>query len=198
MTNLLSAALAQCCVQNQIAGSLVANVADLKHLVRWHLDGRAESRRPALLQGWRDGLCGGSCSTCSKGDWPCASSTRRASSRSLELEAGIDEPIRPPTAVTNRDSNHETNRELFHQLLRARGRLDGGRADRETGIDHLELALRGHNFGGLVIPESAVITEKADDADGAGVLRPSAPVTASRSAAATSAGPTSAPAKGSS
>ena len=34
---------------------------------------------------------------------------------------------------------------------------------REAGIDHLELALRGHNFGGLVIPESAVITEKADD-----------------------------------
>ena len=35
---------------------------------------------------------------------------------------------------------------------------------REAGIDHLELALRGHDFGGLVIPESAVITEKADDA----------------------------------
>jgi inosose dehydratase len=35
---------------------------------------------------------------------------------------------------------------------------------RETGINHLELALRGHNFGGLVIPEEAVITEKADDA----------------------------------
>jgi len=34
---------------------------------------------------------------------------------------------------------------------------------RETGISHLELALRGHNFGGLVIPESAVITERADD-----------------------------------
>ena len=34
---------------------------------------------------------------------------------------------------------------------------------KETGIDHLELALRGHDFGGLVIPESAVITEKADD-----------------------------------
>jgi inosose dehydratase len=34
---------------------------------------------------------------------------------------------------------------------------------RETGIRHLELALRGHNFGGLVIPEEAVITEKADD-----------------------------------
>jgi inosose dehydratase len=34
---------------------------------------------------------------------------------------------------------------------------------RETGIDHLELALRGHNFGGLIIPESVVVTEKADD-----------------------------------
>jgi L-ribulose-5-phosphate 3-epimerase len=35
---------------------------------------------------------------------------------------------------------------------------------RAAGIDHLELALRGHDFGGLVIPESVVITEKADDA----------------------------------
>jgi len=35
---------------------------------------------------------------------------------------------------------------------------------REAGIEHLELALRGHDFGGLVIPESAVVTEKADDA----------------------------------
>jgi inosose dehydratase len=35
---------------------------------------------------------------------------------------------------------------------------------RAAGIDHLELALRGHNFGGLVIPESAVVTEKADEA----------------------------------
>lgn len=32
-----------------------------------------------------------------------------------------------------------------------------------TGIDHLELALRGHDFGGLVIPESAVITERATE-----------------------------------
>ncbi len=38
---------------------------------------------------------------------------------------------------------------------------------RATGIDHLELALRGHDFGGLVIPESAVITERADDATAA-------------------------------
>jgi L-ribulose-5-phosphate 3-epimerase len=35
---------------------------------------------------------------------------------------------------------------------------------RAAGLEHLELALRGHNFGGLVIPESAVVTEKADDA----------------------------------
>ncbi|HEV3165154.1 MAG TPA: sugar phosphate isomerase/epimerase [Isosphaeraceae bacterium] len=38
---------------------------------------------------------------------------------------------------------------------------------RAAGIEHLELALRGHDFGGLVIPESAVITEKADDATAA-------------------------------
>ena len=34
---------------------------------------------------------------------------------------------------------------------------------RDAGLDFLELALRGHDFGGLVIPESAVITEKAGD-----------------------------------
>jgi len=35
---------------------------------------------------------------------------------------------------------------------------------REAGIEYLELALRGHDLGGLVIPESVVVTEKADDA----------------------------------
>ena len=34
---------------------------------------------------------------------------------------------------------------------------------REAGLDHIELALRSHAMGGLVIPESAVITEKTDD-----------------------------------
>jgi len=34
---------------------------------------------------------------------------------------------------------------------------------REAGLDHVELALRSHSMGGLVIPESAVITEKTDD-----------------------------------
>ncbi len=58
VTNLLSAALAQCCVRNEIAGSLVGTVGDLKQLVRWHLDGRNNSRPPVLLQGWRGDLCG--------------------------------------------------------------------------------------------------------------------------------------------
>ena len=58
VANLLSAALAQCCAQNRIAGSLVANMADLKHLIRWSLDGRPEHHRPSLMQGWRAGLCG--------------------------------------------------------------------------------------------------------------------------------------------
>jgi inosose dehydratase len=34
---------------------------------------------------------------------------------------------------------------------------------RDTGVECLELALRGHDFGGLVIPEAVVVTEKADD-----------------------------------
>ncbi len=42
---------------------------------------------------------------------------------------------------------------------------------RAAGIDHLELALRGHDFGGLVIPESAVITEKATDDESAAFVR---------------------------
>jgi ribonuclease D len=58
VSNLLSAALAQCCAQNQVAGSIVANVADLKELVRWYVDGRDETRPPSLLQGWRAGFCG--------------------------------------------------------------------------------------------------------------------------------------------
>lgn len=36
---------------------------------------------------------------------------------------------------------------------------------RQAGFDHLELALRGHNFGGLVIPESAVVTPDTDPAE---------------------------------
>src|SRR5262249_29212605 len=58
VANLLSAALAQCCAQQRVAGSLGANVADLKALICWHLEGRDDARRPALLRGWRADLCG--------------------------------------------------------------------------------------------------------------------------------------------
>ena len=59
ITNLLSAALAQCCAHNQISGSLVGSVSDLKQLVRWRLDEpRDPARPPALLDGWRRELCG--------------------------------------------------------------------------------------------------------------------------------------------
>jgi ribonuclease D len=58
VASLLSAALGQLCVQNKVASSLVANVSDLKHLIRWYLDGRPDHARPALLEGWREQLCG--------------------------------------------------------------------------------------------------------------------------------------------
>ncbi|APW63845.1 ribonuclease D [Paludisphaera borealis] len=58
VANLLAAALAQCCLENKVAGSLVAHTADLKHLIRWRQDGRPDSNRPALIEGWRGGLCG--------------------------------------------------------------------------------------------------------------------------------------------
>lgn len=38
---------------------------------------------------------------------------------------------------------------------------------KDAGLDHVELALRPHNLGGLVIPEDAVLTERTDDATAA-------------------------------
>lgn len=58
VANLLAAALAQCCLENRVAGSMVAHTADLKHLIRWRQEGRPESNRPALIEGWRGDLCG--------------------------------------------------------------------------------------------------------------------------------------------
>lgn len=58
VANLLSAALAQLCARQKIAASLAANVSDLKHLIRWYVEGRPDQHRPPLLQGWRDELCG--------------------------------------------------------------------------------------------------------------------------------------------
>ena len=42
------------------------------------------------------------------------------------------------------------------------------------GLGHIELALRGHDFGGLVIPESAVITERTEASEVARIPRPPA------------------------
>jgi ribonuclease D len=58
VSSLLAAALAQCCAQNQVAGSLVANVADLKGLIRWFIEGPGGTQLPALLHGWRGEICG--------------------------------------------------------------------------------------------------------------------------------------------
>lgn len=58
IANILAAALAQCCLENKVAGSLVSTTSDIKSLIRWQLDGRPESRRPALAEGWRGKLCG--------------------------------------------------------------------------------------------------------------------------------------------
>jgi ribonuclease D len=58
VANLLAAALAQCCLENKVAGSLVAHTADLKHLIRWRQEGRPATNRPALIEGWRGSLCG--------------------------------------------------------------------------------------------------------------------------------------------
>jgi len=57
--NLLAAALANCCAQKKVASSLVGTTNDLKELIRWNLQERPESARPALASGWRDGVCGG-------------------------------------------------------------------------------------------------------------------------------------------
>lgn len=58
LSGLLSGVLAQCCSLNRIAGSLVANQSDIKHLIRWFLEGRPAHHDPVLLQGWRADLCG--------------------------------------------------------------------------------------------------------------------------------------------
>jgi len=58
VASLLSSALAYCCVQSGLSSGLVANVSDVKDLIRWHLDGCPENSPPALMQGWRCGICG--------------------------------------------------------------------------------------------------------------------------------------------
>lgn len=58
VVSLLQAALGRCCVERQVAASLVGSSADLKELVRWHAAGYPETWRPALAEGWRGEVCG--------------------------------------------------------------------------------------------------------------------------------------------
>jgi ribonuclease D len=58
IVNLLAAAMANCCAQARVATGLFGTTSDLKELVRWHIDGRPEDRRPFLASRWRGEVCG--------------------------------------------------------------------------------------------------------------------------------------------
>jgi ribonuclease D len=58
VVNLLQAALGRCCVEKQVAASLVGSSSDLKELIRWHAAGYPETWRPVLSEGWRGEVCG--------------------------------------------------------------------------------------------------------------------------------------------
>lgn len=55
---LLGLALANRCAELNVAMGLVGKVADLRHLVRWHVYGDQEGEPPRLTQGWRAEVCG--------------------------------------------------------------------------------------------------------------------------------------------
>lgn len=55
---LLSIALANLCIQENVAMQLIGTSADLRHLVRWHVYGERDGEPPRLTQGWRAEVCG--------------------------------------------------------------------------------------------------------------------------------------------
>jgi len=55
---LLGIALSNRCAELNIARSLVATTADLRHLVRWHLHREQDGFTPRLMRGWRADVCG--------------------------------------------------------------------------------------------------------------------------------------------
>jgi len=55
---LLGLALANRCAELNVAMGLVGKVADLRHLVRWHVYNEREGEPPRLTQGWRAEVCG--------------------------------------------------------------------------------------------------------------------------------------------
>lgn len=58
VSSLLHATLAYCCAQHRLSPGLVGTTSDLKDLLRWHQDGRPDDRRPELMIGWREEVCG--------------------------------------------------------------------------------------------------------------------------------------------
>ncbi|HEV3121479.1 MAG TPA: ribonuclease D, partial [Isosphaeraceae bacterium] len=58
LVNLLAAGLSHCCTQEEVAVGLVGTASDLKELVRWHAEGKPDSRVPDLARGWRASVCG--------------------------------------------------------------------------------------------------------------------------------------------
>ena len=58
IVNLLAAAMANSCAQSKVASALFGTTGDLKDLVRWHIQGRAQDHRPSLACGWRGEVCG--------------------------------------------------------------------------------------------------------------------------------------------
>ena len=138
---------------------------------------------PALIEGWRGEVCGGPAAR--RPRRPPGPADRRPDQRG-PCRAGADpKPRRPPDRCRASSAASPT-------ATAPTGSGPPWTEIREAGIDHLELALRGHNFGGLVIPEEAVVTEKADDATAAAFVDQLAG-SASRSAAATSAAATCGP-----
>ncbi len=55
---LLAIALANRCAQMNVAMSLVGTSADLRELVRWHIESRSKDKTPRLAEGWRSDVCG--------------------------------------------------------------------------------------------------------------------------------------------
>jgi ribonuclease D len=58
LVNLLAAGLSYCCTKEQVAVGLVGTNSDLRDLVRWHADGRPQTRIPSLARRWRAEVCG--------------------------------------------------------------------------------------------------------------------------------------------
>lgn len=58
ITNVLLAVLNWACADHGVSVALTATVADIRELVQWCIGGHDAENLPALMQGWRRGVCG--------------------------------------------------------------------------------------------------------------------------------------------